>query len=181
MAEAGLSESVIFDTLDRLSHNAKWHRRGPEYQARTVRNAITEAVADPYVSFEDTGDMDPEGSESRKTEESGDGRTLSGGDSMSSFDYDQKESLTVYKADSPSEAEDGDRVIRVELTNMKGRDENGKVDTDFVSITKGTLRDNGEFGVSPEFPGDSKSVGSANPDDLRLIAEGLEQIADRIE
>ena len=101
--------------------------------------------------------------------------------SSNDFDYTSKESLTVYNADSPDKAEDGERVIRAEVTNMKGHDENGEVDTDFVTISKGKLREDGDFGVSPEFNGDSKSVGSANPEDLRLIAEGLQQMADQVE
>jgi hypothetical protein len=127
-----------------------------------------------------TADMDSEESERRKTEESGSGRTLPGGEN--SMEYNTIENLTVYNADSVEEAEDGDRVIRVELTNMSGRGDDGEpVDTDFVTITKGTLRENGDFGVAPEFPGQSKSVGSADPDDLRLIASGLEEVADSIE
>jgi hypothetical protein len=128
--------------------------------------------------------MDDNTSERRKTEESGEGRTLRRGDndmSSNNFDYTSKESLTVYNADSAEDAEDGDRVVRAEVTNMQGHDENGEVDTDFVTISKGTLRDNGEFGVSPEYPSDNKSVGSADPDDLRLIAEALEQIADQLD
>jgi hypothetical protein len=101
--------------------------------------------------------------------------------SSNDFDYNTIENLTVYNADSPGEANDGDRVVRVELTNMRGRDQNGEVDTDFVTISKGKLREDGDFGVSPEFNGDSKSVGSANPEDLRLIAEGLQQMADQVE
>ena len=98
------------------------------------------------------------------------------------MEYNTIENLTVYNADSVEEAEDGDRVIRVELTNMSGTGDDGEpVDTDFVTITKGTLRENGDFGVAPEFPGQSKSVGSADPDDLRLIASGLEEVADSIE
>jgi hypothetical protein len=129
-------------------------------------------------------DMDDNTSERRKTVESGEGRTLRRGDnnmSSNNFDYTSKESLTVYNADSAEDAEDGDRVVRAEVTNMQGHDENGEVDTDFVTISKGTLRDNGEFGVSPEYPSDNKSVGSADPDDLRLIAEALEQIADQLD
>jgi hypothetical protein len=131
--------------------------------------------------------MEVETSESQKTEESGSSRTLQGGENtMSSdndldVDYTQKKSLNVYKADSPQDAEDGDRVIKAEVTNMKGTDGNSAVDTDFVTISKGTLRDNGEFGVSPEFPQGNKSVGSADPEDLRLIADSLKQLADELE
>lgn len=180
LSEGGFSEASISDALDRLHHNSKWHNRGPDYRNRTVRKAIVAACEDEYVDFSSPGDMGPDGSESRKTEESGSGRTLSGGEN--SMEYNTIENLTVYNADSVEEAEDGDRVIRVELTNMSGRGDDGEpVDTDFVSITKGTLRENGDFGVAPEFPGQSKSVGSADPDDLRLIASGLEEVADSIE
>jgi hypothetical protein len=178
LAEGGFEESVISQALDRLHHSAKWHNRDNEYRTRTVRKAIVAACNDEFVSF-DTGDMGAsEASESRKTE-SGTGNTgPTGGDNM---DYTSKDTLTTYNADSAEEAGDGDRVVRVELTNMKGRDENGETDVDFVTVQKGQLRDNGEFGVSPEFNGDNKSVGSADPDDLRLIAEGLEEMANRIE
>jgi hypothetical protein len=127
-----------------------------------------------------TADMDSEESERRKTEESGSGRTLPGG--VSKMEYNTIENLTVYNADSAEDAEDGDRVIRVELTNMSGTGDDGEpVDTDFVTVTKGTLRENGDFGVAPEFPGQSKSVGSADPEDLRLIADGLQEIAEKVE
>ncbi|GGJ17705.1 hypothetical protein GCM10008995_29350 [Halobellus salinus] len=147
-----------------------------------VRSSTNNSRASESVNLSKflTADMDPEGSERRKTEESGSGRTLPGGEN--SMEYNTIENLTVYNADSVEEAEDGDRVIRVELTNMSGRGDDGEpVDTDFVTITKGTLRENGDFGVAPEFPGQSKSVGSADPDDLRLIASGLEEVADSIE
>ena len=183
LAEGGFSESAISEVLDRLSANSKWHNRGSDYRTRTVRKAIVAACNDDYVDFSDTGDMTGNTVESRKTESGNEDTGSKGGDNMSSndFDYNTIENLTVYNADSPEEANDGDRVVRVELTNMKGTDQNGEVDTDFVTVSKGKLREDGDFGVSPEFNGDSKSVGSANPEDLRLIAEGLQQMADQVE
>jgi len=183
LAEGGFSESVIYEVLSRFHPNAKWHRRDENYRKLTVQKVIESAVDDPHVEFSNSGDMGADASESRKTEESGSGRTLSGGDNT--MNYDTKDTLVHYQADSPSEAEDGDRVVRVELTNMNGQGDNGdRVDQDFVSFEKGTLREDGEFGVSPQFSGDpqsSKSVGSADPEDLRLIAESLEKMADQIE
>jgi len=145
-----------------------------------IESSIKNQKAQESVSLDRylNGDMAGRTAESRKMEESGGGRTLSGGENM---DYTSKDTLTTYNADSAEKAEDGERVVRVELTNMKGRDENGETDVDFVTVQKGTLRDNGEFGVSPEFNGDSKSVGAADPDDLRLIAQGLTEMASRIE
>jgi hypothetical protein len=65
---------------------------------------------------------------------------------------------------------------------MEGVGDDGEqVDTEFVSISKGKFQDDGEFGVSPNYPGDSKSIGNANPEDLRLIAEGLEELAEELE
>jgi hypothetical protein len=153
-----------------------------------VRESITNSRASESVNLDrylsGPGDMEAEASESRKTESGEVSAGPQGGDNMSEtdFDYTSKESLTVYNADSPDNAEDGDRVIRAEVTNMSGTDEDDEpVDTDFVSITKGSLRENGDFGVSPEFPRQSKSVGSADPEDLRLIADALEQLADDLE
>jgi len=174
-----------------LKERADWATDETEIE-RQVHNMLEKVVrnrrANESVNLEQylaPDDMDGDTSESRKTESGDTSAGLHGGDSkMSSndFDYTSKESVTVYKADSPTEADDGDRVIKAQVTNMNGRDEDGeRVDTDFVTISKGTLRDNGEFGVTPEYPQDNKSVGSADPDDLRLIAQALSEMADEIE
>jgi hypothetical protein len=176
-----------------LQARADWATDNNEIE-RQVQNMLKKVVrnrrADESVNLDrylGPDDMTASAVESRKTESGDTSAGSHGGDSsMSSdspdFDYTSKHSLTVYNADSPEEAEDGERVIRAEVTNMNGRDEDGdRVDTDFVTVTKGTLRDNGEFGVSPEFPQDNKSVGSAEPEDLRLIAQALNEMADQIE
>jgi hypothetical protein len=176
-----------------LQAQADWATDNNEIE-RQVQNMLKKVVrnrrADESVNLDrylGPDDMTASAVESRKTESGDTSAGSHGGDSsMSSdspdFDYTSKHSLTVYNADSPEEAEDGERVIRAEVTNMNGRDEDGdRVDTDFVTVTKGTLRDNGEFGVSPEFPQDNKSVGSAEPEDLRLIAQALNEMADQIE
>jgi len=180
LAEGGFSESSISTALDRLPQFSKWHRREEAYQQRTVRKAVLAACDDDYVDFSQNDDMGAsKASKSRKTE-SGDGNRTNGGEN--DMNYNTKENLTVYNADSVEEAKDGDRVVRVELTNMAGTGDDGEpVDTDFITITKGTLRENGDFGVAPEFPGQSKSVGAASPEDLRLIAEGLETMAEELE
>jgi hypothetical protein len=187
---AGLTERQLRTLLEQQADWATDSGRIRTEVRSLVRESVDNSRAEESVNLDyylSPGDMDGDTSESRKME-SGDGSTghQGGENKMSSqndldVDYTQKESLTVYKADSPQDAEDGDRVIRAEVTNMKGSDDNGPVDTDFVSISKGTLRDSGEFGVSPEFPQNSKSVGAASPDDLRLIAEALEQLADELE
>jgi hypothetical protein len=176
LAEGGFSEESIREAMNRLPHNAKWKKRDESYRKRTVRNAIQEAVEDDYVSFEDTTD-----DASFKEGEDAEGNHPSGGKSMS-FEYDQIKSFHVYDGDGQEDVEDGDRVVKVELTSMEGVGDDGEqVDTEFVSISKGKFQDDGEFGVSPNYPGDSKSIGNANPEDLRLIAEGLEELAEELE
>ena len=176
LAEGGFSEESIREAMNRLPHNAKWKKRDESYRKRTVRNAIQKAVEDDYVSFEDTTD-----DASFKEGEDAEGNHPSGGKSMS-FEYDQIKSFHVYDGDGQEDVEDGDRVVKVELTSMEGVGDDGEqVDTEFVSISKGKFQDDGEFGVSPNYPGDSKSIGNANPEDLRLIAEGLEELAEELE
>ena len=176
-----------------LQAQADWATDNREIE-RQVRNMLKKVVrnqrADESVDLDrylGPDDMTASAVESRKTESGDTSAGLHGGDSKmssdsSDFDYTSKESVTAYKANSPTEADDGDRVIKAQVTNMNGRDEDGeRVDTDFVTVSKGTLRDNGEFGVTPEYPQDNKSVGSADPDDLRLIAQALNEMADEIE
>jgi hypothetical protein len=171
---AGLTESQICQLLRARADWATDESRISVEVQSLIQSSVNSYRADESVNLKQYLSDDDSRQGSRLSEDS---RTLN-----TNMDYNTKEQFTVYKANSVDEAEDGDRVIRVELTNMTGRGDDGEpVDTDFVSITKGTLRDNGEFGVSPEFPGDSKSVGSADPDDLRLIADGLKKIADKTE
>jgi hypothetical protein len=177
-------ERLLKERADWATDNREIERQVRNMLQKVVRNRrANESVdLDRYLGPDD---MTAEAVESRKTESGDTSAGSYGGDSkMSSndFDYTSKESVTVYKADSPNDADDGDRVIKAQITNMNGRDEDGeRVDTDFVTVTKGTLRDNGEFGVTPEYPQDNKSVGSAEPEDLRLIAQALNEMADQIE
>jgi hypothetical protein len=176
-----------------LREQADWATDGNRIRTEVrslIQSSINNRRANESVNLDrylGPGDMTGDTVESRKTESGDTSAGLHGGDSKmssdsSDFDYTSKESVTVYKADSPTKADDGDRVIKAQVTNMNGRDEDGeRVDTDFVTVSKGTLRDNGEFGVTPQFPQDNKSVGSANPDDLRLIAQALSEMADEIE
>lgn len=196
LSDRGCSEKSIKSVLNGLHHNSKWHNRESQYRIRTVRKAIQQTIDDiddsdtnEFVDFS-TGDMEPsEGSESRKTDSGSQNSRNTGGENMSSssgssdFDFENKESLVVYQADSIEDVEHDDRVVKISLTGMSGTDDEGeRVDTDFVSINKGRAADNGEFGVSPEFNQQgSKSIGAASAEDLRLIAEGIEKMADRIE
>jgi hypothetical protein len=172
LAEGGFSEESISEALDRLHHNSKWNRRGSDYQTRTVRKAIQSAVEDEYVDFSDTGDMDLDKSESRKTEESGEGRTLRGGENDMA-DFEDKLSVPVLEA-----SEEGDSFKKIAL--VEGND-NG--DTfEFLSLKKGQVQEasttDGET-VHVENVQESVSLGS--PDYLDDLINGLEAMKDELD
>jgi len=172
LAEGGFSEKAIFDVLYRLHHSAKWHNRDDEYRKRTVRKAILAAVEDEYVSFSTNGDMDSDESESRKTEESGEGRILRGGENDMA-DFNDKLSVPVLEA-----SEEGDSFKKITL--VEGND-NG--DTfEFLSLKKGQVQEasttDGET-VLVENVQDSVSLGS--PEYLEDLITGLEAMAEELE
>lgn len=172
LAEGGFSEESISEALDRLHHNSKWNRRGSDYQTRTVRKAIQSAVDDSYIDFSDTGDMDLDKSESRKTEESGEGRTLRGGENDMA-DFNDKLSVPVLEA-----SEEGDSFKKITL--VEGND-NG--DTfEFLSLKKGQVQEasttDGET-VLVENVQDSVSLGS--PEYLEDLITGLEAMKEELE
>jgi len=86
--------------------------------------------------------------------------------------------VTAYSADTPDDVCEGDRVIRTEVDYMTS-DSGDKIG--YVTIEKGRVQQNGEFGPSPEFNGNQKSVGNDDPEDLRLIAEALNKTAEKLE
>ena len=175
LAEGGFSESVISDVLDRLHHNSKWHRRGSTYQRRTVRNAIVAACQDEYVDFSDTGDMTGNTVESRKTEESGEGRTLAGGDKMTDFN-ETDEFLAKESSDQGGTA--------VKAVKVEGHDPEDGSNFEFVSLRKGSLQEretaDGDTALIVDIDDrDGDSIGS--PDDLDVIIEALEGLRDEID
>lgn len=173
LAEGGFSEAAISDVLDRLSYKSKWNRRGSEYRKRTVRKAIQAAVDDPYIEFSQTGDMDLDRSESRKMEESGNGRTLQGGD-KDMAEFNDKLSVPVLEA-----SEEGDSFKKVTL--VEGTDGNGET-FEFLSLKKGQLQEaqttDGES-VLAEVVQDSVSLGS--PEYLDELVTGLEAMKEELE
>jgi hypothetical protein len=174
LAEGGFSESTISGALDRLSHNSKWHRKGSNYQDLTVQKAIESAVNDPYVEFSSTGDMDRDRSESRKTEESGKGRTLLGGE-IDMVDFNEKESVLAKE----SNAEGSTAVKAVKVEGQDGSD-----NFEFVSLRKGNLREretaDGDKALIVDIDDTSgNSVGS--PDDLETVIEALQQLKEELE
>mgnify|MGYP002760252099 FL=1 len=148
MAEVGLSEESIRSVMDRLHPSSKWHKRGSSYQNRTIYKATESALEDDYVDF---------------------GRIM---------EYETTDKKLVYQADSVEEVEDGDRAIQIEVVRMTGKGDDGEdVDVNFLSLSKGRFSENGDFGINPEFNGDSKSLGAAEPEDMELIAECLQELA----
>jgi hypothetical protein len=149
MAEEGLSEQSIRSVMNRLSGLSKWQRRGSDYRELTIYNATKQAIEGDYGSINRT------------------------------MEYETTEKKLVYGADSVEDVEDGDRAIQIEVVRMTGKGDDGEdVDVNFLSLNKGRFSDNGEFGINPEFNGDSKSLGSAEPEDMKLIADCLMELAE---
>ena len=146
LAEEGISKETIGDVLDRLSHNSKWHNRGSDYKESTILKAIESALEDPYVDFNST------------------------------MNYETKNRKVVYSGNK-KDLKEGDRAIQLEVIHMTGEDDDGEnVDVEFVSMSKGQFVENDGFGIQPIFNGNSKSLGSADKDDLELIEEGISEI-----
>jgi len=174
LAEGGFSEASISDALDRLNHNSKWHSRGSDYKTRTVRNAITAAVNDPYVDFSETGDMTGNTVESRKTDSGGTSPRKDGGE-FDMVDFNEKESVLAKE----SNAEGSTAVKAVKVEGQDGSD-----NFEFVSLRKGNLREretaDGDKALIVDIDDTSgNSVGS--PDDLETVIEALQQLKDELD
>jgi hypothetical protein len=48
-------------------------------------------------------------------------------------------------------------------------------------MSKGTFRDNGDFGVQPQFSSNSKQLGLADTEDLEIIQKGLGELIEELE
>lgn len=173
LAEGGFSEAAISNVLDRLSHKSKWNQRGSDYQKRTVRKAIQAAVDDPFIEFSGTGDMDRDRSESRKMEESGNGRTLEGGENNMP-EFNDKLSVPILEA-----SEEGDSFKKIAL--VEGTEDDGET-FEFLSLKKGQLQEaqtpDGDS-VLVENVQDSVSLGS--PDYLEDLVTALEAMREELE
>jgi len=175
LAEGGFSSESIYNTLERLNHNSKWHNQDENYRKLTVQKAIESAVNDEFVEFS-TGDMTSSDEvESHKTESSGiDGSRDKGGENTMPT-FEDKESVQVKGGDS-----DGDRAIQA--TKVEGQD--GSDEFEFVSIRKGRVQEveltSGESGLMVDIDQtSSKSVGGTQ--DLDLVIEALEELRDEIQ
>ena len=180
LAEGGFSENGISDALDRLTHKSKWHSRGSDYQKRTVRKAIVAACDDEFVEFSDTGDMDGDMSESRKTESGGRDARYHGGENMSETEYNTTEEVTVTESDDQHE---GDYCVRASVTRATEAEDS----YEFSQILAGQIEEDSTFGASPNWQTNqqgqdkTRTVGSADPDYLRTVAKALERLADDLE
>jgi hypothetical protein len=150
-----------------------------------VRESITNSRASESVNLDrylsGPGDMDPKGSESRKTEESGYDRTLSGGgQSMSETEYNTTKEVTVTESDDP---ENGEYCVRATVTSVNGE----KDSYEFAQILGGRIEEDSTFGVSPNWQTNNdgqdktRTIGSADPDYLRTVADSLKELADDLE
>jgi len=172
LAEAGFSTQSISEALDRLHRNSKWHNRGDSYRERTVRKAVQSACNDEYVDFSQSGDMEGDTSESRKTESGSEGTGLKGGENMPEFT--EKEAVKVKEG-----SDDGDRAI--EAVRVEGQD--GQDTFEFVSVRKGRVRtveltDGSEGQMIDVDETNGKSVGGTA--DLELVIEALQELNEEI-
>jgi hypothetical protein len=183
MAESGASVESIKATMDKHRiDGSKWHRRGEEYHNYTIENAIQKAVEDTYVDFSDTADMGPNGSERRKTEDAGGSQHLTGGEQTmpSNSEYSRIETVTAVESDDP---EEGDDVVRAMIARIVDSEDT----YEFAQILAGTIETDETFGASPNWQTDqdgqdkTRTVGSADPDYLRLVGNALNELADEIE
>ena len=182
MAEAGIAAETIIETMNQhRTSGSKWHYRDRDYRLETVQNAINEAIKDSYVDFSDTADMGSGEPERRKTEEFGGSRTQQGGEqTMSQTEYSQTETVTNTESDDP---EDGERVVRAMVTRASDDEES----YEFAQILTGTIETDETFGASPDWQTDgsgqnkTRTIGSTDPEYLRLVAESLNDLADEID
>jgi len=176
LAEGGFSADTIADVLDRFPHNSKWHQRGTDYCNRTVKKAILAACNDEFVEFSQTGDMDSNTSESRKTEESGRSRTLRGG--VLEMVNDNVNNHVTEK--------NGSVVVRSGVVHVDPEASDNQ--WDYMGLLFGEFEEeeedlgkivNWEYGEYNNK--DYKNLGNRDPEELRLAAKALEQLADNIE
>jgi hypothetical protein len=126
-----------------------------------------------YSEFSGTGDMGAEASESRKTEESGEGRTLSGGDT------DMPEFTDKLEVPVLEGSDDGDSFKKIVL--VEGNDEGETFE--YLALKKGRVQEatsaNGDETVLIENVQDSVSLGS--PDYLDDLVSGLEAMKEELD
>lgn len=172
LAEGGFSESVISGVLDRLHHNAKWHRKGENYRNLTVQKAIESAVSDPYVEFdtlpndgEVSGSDLPEGKQNRSVR-------MSGNDSS----FESKESVVKHNSDG--------KAVQARL--MQGTDGESGETFEYVDVATGNIEEtetvDGDTVRVPQIndgPGESDSLGS--PESLSLKIEALQELQEHLD
>jgi hypothetical protein len=180
MAEAGIAAKVITETMNQhRNSDAKWHYRDRDYRSETVENAIEKAVEDSYVDFSKTADMGSGEPERRKTEnESGGSQppTQEVFDSMVDNDDNVSNKVTAKngsgsfaRAGIVEASNDGDtwEYAGVVFGEVEGEDDElGQV----VSFEQNQYGDR-----------DYRNLGNRDPEQLRLAAEALEDLADEIE
>lgn len=173
----GLTQNQIERILRELAGWATDHGRIRTEVRSLVRTSCNNSKASELVDLDyylNNADMDGDTSERRKTEESGKGRTLQGGD-LNMVDDDVKDHVTV--------TNDSSRVVRSGIVEV----ENDGNEWEYAGILFGSMEEEEELGtvVNWEYNQyDSKNyndIGDRSPEELRMAAEALEDLADEIE
>jgi hypothetical protein len=174
---AGLRQREIVDLIDQ---ECEWVDFDRSITSKMVDSVIRSTDSDRGThpsEFEDTstGDMDFLQSESRKMEESGKGRTLRGGESE----------MTEDNINNKVTNENGDgKFTRAAIVKV----DNGDDSWEYAGVVFGSIdEDDDELGTVVEFEQDQygnrdyKNLGDRSPDELRMAAEALTDLADEIE
>lgn len=172
---AGLTSSEITNlVLD----EAQWPNLDRVIVSDQVESVIrsSRSKRGTHYSKFGTADMDGDTSERRKTEETGDGRSLSGGES--DMADDNVTNTTTVKND------DGDKFARAGIVEVSN---NGN-EWEYSGVVFGEIEDDDdELGEVVTFETDQygnrdyADLGDRSPDELRLAAEALNHLADEIE
>lgn len=174
---AGLRQTEIVDLIEQ---ECKWIDFDRSITSKMVQSVIRSTDSDrgthpSEFGYTPTGDMDFLQSESRKMEESGEGRTLQGGESE----------MTEDNINNKVTNKNGDgKFARAGIVEV----ENGDDSWEYAGVVFGRIgEDDDELGTVVEFEQDQygnrdyKNLGDRSPGELRMAAEALTDLADEIE
>ena len=164
LAEGGFSESSIFNALDRLNQQAKWHQRNDTYRTRTVRKAIVAACDDPYVEFDTPDDAGKWSPQERDDQEK----------TMSEANYVEKEAVQLLEA-----SEEGESFKKLTLTERR---ENGE-SVEYLSIKEGYVTETQTVDnqtVLAQNITNNRSLGFA-PENIGDLIDGLQEMKEKLD
>jgi hypothetical protein len=174
---AGLHQTEIVDLIEQ---ECEWIDFDRSITSKMVQSVIRSTDSDRGTHPSEfgntpTGDMDFLQSESRKMEESGKGRTLRGGESE----------MTEDNVNNKVTNKNGDgEFARAGIVEV----DNGDDSWEYAGVVFGRIgEDDDELGTVVEFEQDQygnrdyKNLGDRSPEELRMAAEALTDLADEIE